>query len=176
MKKSVFAGLIAASMAAAVSIPAVYAGYGEGDGCREGRTAMRYHDMHKHGPGGKMDREAQAERQFDRMAERLNLSEEQKDTLAATRDSSREEMTTLRDKLSENRLAMRELSPADEDFVSRSESLVAEKADLQQQIARIRINEKKAMYDLLNEEQREQMTAMSERRHGEEGKDKPHRF
>ena len=175
MRKSVIAGMLAATVAA-VSVPAVFAGFGDGEGCREGKTAMRHHEMGKKGPHGDRDGEARSERFLERMAERLELSEEQQQSLSSTMQKSRDEMMAAREKLDDNRDAMRELTPADEDFVSKSEALVSEKADLQKEIALIKINERKAVYDLLSEEQREQLTAMNDRRHGDEGKGKPHRF
>lgn len=175
MKKSAIATLLAASVAA-VSVPVVYAGYGDGEGCREGKMSMRHHEMGKKGPHGEMDREAGPERFYERMADRLDLSDEQKQSISAAMETSRDEMTALREKLDENRGAMRELTPADEDFISKSEALVSEKADLQKEIALIKVSERKAVYDVLNEEQREQLTAMNDRRHAHNGKGKPHRY
>lgn len=93
-------------------------------------------------------------RHMERMADRLNLSDEQRQQLKQIHRAARPQMMSIRDAMQDNREALRKLDPAAGDYSQRVESLAAERADLTRQMILHKGRVRSSVYAILTPEQR----------------------
>jgi len=154
MKKSIKTLLIATAISGSVAAGLVYAmPSGSGEHCQHGGRGM---GSGQHG----MD----AESHVNRMAERLDLTTEQRDKVRAIVDKSRPRNRELRDKLSENRKQLQTLTQQG----TAKESEIRKLADNQGKLIADKIVQRSKVQAevnaVLTPEQREKMQQHSEHR------------
>ncbi len=116
------------------------------------------------GPGG-MDG-----RSLLRMADELNLSAEQRDSLQAVIGEFQPSWDGLRERASAGRMKMMGLTPNDPEYASVTEEVSREAAALAGEMVALASDFQARTYDLLNEEQRQRMEELKSER------SKRHRF
>ncbi len=123
----------------------------------------------RHGKHDQRDRKEMMEHRFDHMAERLNLTEKQRDEMRAIFKKGHEERKAQFEKRREDRPEMLSGDPASSDFKSQ----VAAAADKAAESARDRVQAKAdayvAIYQVLNAEQRETWAKMQAERKERKG-------
>lgn len=120
-----------------------------------------------HGKHGKGHGEKHGRRGFDidRMAEKLNLSDEQRASMQAIVDESKPEITALREKMRDNRKQLKELAQTSPFNEAEARKLADAQGDLKADMIVLRMQQRSKMHDILTEEQRMQMKEMREKRH-----------
>ena len=120
-----------------------------------------------HGKHGKGHGEKHGRRGFDidRMAEKLNLNDEQRASMQTIVEQSKPEISALREKMRENRKLLKELahkSPFNEAEVRK---LANAQGDLKAEMIVLRMQQRSKISEVLTEEQRAQMKEMREKKH-----------
>lgn len=105
-----------------------------------------------------------------RMADELNLSEEQRSSLEAVIGEFQPSWDELRKRVSAGRMKMMTLNPNDPEYASVTEELSREAAALAGEMVTLTSNFQARTYDLLNEEQRQRVEQFKSER------SKGHRF
>jgi len=104
---------------------------------------------------------------FERMTERLNLSEEQTKQVRTIRDNYRPQISTLADKMRDNRQQLRELMHGDTINQDKVKELAQVMGDLKTDKIILRAEMKAEIHKVLTKEQREEMKEWKGRRgHG----------
>ena len=120
------------------------------------------------GPGPGKDKGGDSAQHFERMAERLSLSEEQQASWRALHESGREEAMAERQRARE---IQRELQAMRGDFDrARASELADELGAIEARQALRRAEHQAAIYQMLEPEQRERWDAAAERRQDKAGK------
>ena len=157
MKVSLISGLLISSMALAVPQPETDSKDGA-RGCHHGKHA------------GMMGQGIKGEGRFlDRMADRLELSPEQRSSVKAALEKSKPQMTAIKEKMRTNRKALRELGRDGSDD-SRVQALARERGDLVASLVIERSKIRSDIQQILTDTQREQIKQMrSKHRHDGHG-------
>jgi len=114
------------------------------------------------------------DRNGQRMAEQLNLSDQQQDQVKQIRSESREGGKSIHEAMQLNRDAMRKLNPGSADYNAQVATLADEKAVLVKQMVMHRSEPRAQLYAILTPEQREKSASLeSQFRKG--GKDRGER-
>ncbi len=132
MRKTTLAGLgLAAIATAVVAVPAL-AGAARCEFGGPGKHGAERHHGRHHGPmfGGHMP----SERMVQRMAEMLELSDEQRDRAFAAVDSARPGLRSLGLELRDNHRALHELQPGTPDYRERVAELAARQGELMERM------------------------------------------
>lgn len=101
----------------------------------------------------------------DRLAEKLNLSDDQRSQMKVIIEESKPQISALREKMRENRKQLRELSqktPFNETDVRK---LAEAQGDVKAEMIVLRMQQRSQIQALLTEEQRVQMKEMREKKH-----------
>ena len=153
MKISLIGGLLISSIAVAVPQPDTDSKDGA-RGCHHGKHA------------GMMGQGIKGEGRFlDRMADRLELTTEQRSSVKAALEKSKPQMTAIKEKMRTNRKALRELGRDGSDD-SRVQALARERGDLVASLVIERSKIRSDIQQILTDKQREQMKQMrSKHRH-----------
>ena len=108
------------------------------------------------------------ERMLERIADRLDLSEQQQTDIRASFGKDADEMNTLRQQMNDNRMALFALDPRSPDFIAKHGELAAGQAALMQQMMQLRASRKAEIASLLTEDQYTDWREMREKfgRHG----------
>ncbi|MCB1755856.1 MAG: Spy/CpxP family protein refolding chaperone [Gammaproteobacteria bacterium] len=154
-RKTVIAAILAT--ATIVALPVISHAGNRGDCERPGHT------MHRDGGMGKQGGMMQ-ERGFNRMAKKLDLSDEQKNRIEEILTGNRENSADIREQLMENRKAMRDLDPGAADYDAKVEELAASGSELHKQMTLERASMRKQINEVLNDEQRDKMSSFQEKR------------
>ena len=159
MKISLIGGLLISSMALAVPQPDTDSKDGA-RGCHHGKHA------------GMMGQGIKGEGHFlDRMADRLELTTEQRLSVKAALEKSKPQMTAIKEKMRTNRKALRELGRDGGDD-SRVQALARERGDLVASLVIERSKIRSDIQEILTDTQREQMKQMRwKHRHDAHGHD-----
>jgi Spy/CpxP family protein refolding chaperone len=153
MKISLIGGLLISSIAVAVPQPDTDSKDGA-RGCHHG-----VHGMMKQGRKGEG-------RFLDRMADRLQLTTEQRSSVKTVLEKSKPQMTAIKEKMRTNRKALRELGRDGSDD-SRVQALARERGDLVANLVIERSKIRSDIQQILTDTQREQMKQMrSKHKHG----------
>jgi Spy/CpxP family protein refolding chaperone len=154
MKISLISGLLISSMALAVPQSDTDSKDGA-HGCNHGKHA----GMMGHGMKG--------EGYFlDRMADRLELTTEQRSSVKAALEKSKPQMTAIKEKMRTNRKALRELGRDGSSDDNRLQALARERGDLVANLVIQRSKIRSDIQQILTDQQREQMKQMrSKHRH-----------
>jgi len=102
-------------------------------------------------------------RHFDRMADRLDLTEEQRDQVKELMSAKRDQMKDMRKENKESRKAFAQLNPNDANYeaeVQRFAELAASKASA---MVKMRAEQRQEMSKILNEEQMEEYAEMKQK-------------
>ena len=120
-----------------------------------------------HGKHGKGYGEKHGRRGFDidRMAEKLNLSDEQRTSMQAIIDESKPEITALREKMRETRKQLKQLAHTNPYNEAEVRKLADAQGDLKAEMIVLRMQQRSKISNVLTEEQRTQMKEMREKRH-----------
>jgi Spy/CpxP family protein refolding chaperone len=147
MKISLIGGLLISSMALAAPQPDADSKDGA-RGCHHGAHA------------GIMKQGIKGEGRFlDRMADRLELTKEQRSSVKAALEKSKPQMTAIKEKMRTNRKALRELGRDGSDD-SRVQALARERGDLVANLVIERSKIRSDIQQILTDTQREQMKQM----------------
>ena len=145
MKKSfktlLAAALVAVTLGLAGQVAAMPYGGGPG-GCMRGNQQM--------GPGGRGFN-------LERMSNRLNLTEEQRNQVQAIVDGNSEQMTDLRTRMQQNRETMRQLVQQTPFAEEKVRKLADEQGDLKADMIVLRAQQRSKINAILTDEQRAQM-------------------
>ena len=154
MKISLISGLLISSMALAVPQPETDAKDGA-RGCHHGKHV------------GMMGQGMKGEGRFlDRLADRLELSTEQRSSVKAALEKSKPQMTAIKEKMRTNHKALRELGRDGSSDDNRLQALARERGDLVANLVIERSKIRSDIQQILTEKQREQMKQMrSKHRH-----------
>ena len=106
---------------------------------------------------------------FERMTERLNLSEGQTKQVRSIRDNFRPKITTLADKMRDNRKQLREVMHEDTIDQGKVKQLAQVIGDLKTDKIILRAEMKAKMHKVLTKEQREEMKEWKGRRDYDHG-------
>jgi Spy/CpxP family protein refolding chaperone len=157
MKISLIGGLLISSIALAAPQPDVDSKDGA-RGCHHGAHA------------GMMKQGIKGEGRFlDRMADRLELTTEQRSSVKTVLEKSKPQMTAIKEKMRTNRKALRELGRDGSDD-SRVQALARERGDLVANLVIERSKIRSDIQQILTDTQREQMKQMrSKHKHGGHG-------
>jgi Spy/CpxP family protein refolding chaperone len=157
MKISLISGLLISSMALAVPQPDT----------DSKDSAHCHHGKH----AGMMGQGTRGEGRFlDRLADRLELSTEQRSSVQAVLEKSKPQMTAIKEKMRTNRKALRELGGDSSSDDNRLQELARERGDLVASMVIERSKIRGDIQQILTEKQREQMKQMrSKHRHGGHG-------
>lgn len=99
---------------------------------------------------------------IEHLADRLDVSDEQRDALRRIADEQRPRMRSLHDRLRENHRALRDLDPAATDYAAGVESLAQQQGELAAEMVRARSDMRQAVHGVLTPEQREQARQLRE--------------
>ncbi|SHL37732.1 LTXXQ motif family protein [Nitrosospira sp. Nsp11] len=158
-KISLIGGLLISSIAVAVPQPDTDSKDGA-RGCHHGKHAKMM------GQGIKGEG-----RLLDRMADRLELTTEQRSSVKAALEKSKLQMTAIKEKMRTNRKALRELGRDGSDD-SRVQALARERGDLVASLVIERSKIRSDIHQILTDTQREQMKQMRwKHRHDGHGHD-----
>ena len=147
MKVSLIGGLLISSMAFAVPQSDTDSKDGA-RGCHHGKHA------------GMMGQGIKGEGRFlDRMADRLELTTEQRSSVKAALEKSKPQMTAIKEKMRTNRKALRELGRDGSDD-SRVQALARERGDLVASLVIERSKIRSDIQQILTDTQQEQMKQM----------------
>lgn len=153
LTKSLVAGVVLASSVGLVTVVAAMPS-GDGPGC--GRSGHHMgHGRHSGGHGLKLER----------LADRVNATDEQRAAIRAIADGSRQQMTNLRDEIRANRGQLKELTrqtPLDEAAVR---SVADKQGELKAEMIVMRARERSEMKAVLTDEQRAELDEMRGRKH-----------
>ena len=151
--KSILVATLLASSAGLVTMASAKP-FSDGPGC--GRSS--HHEgkgQHDRGKG----------HHLERMARRLNMTDEQRAEFATVMEGSREQMTGLRDEMRTNRAKIRDLvSQADFDEAA-IRGIAGQQGDLEAEMIVLRARQRSEMQALLTDEQRTQLAEMREGKH-----------
>jgi Spy/CpxP family protein refolding chaperone len=147
MKISLIGGLLVSSIALAAPQPDADS-KDSARGCRHGAHAR----MMGHGMKGEG-------RFLDRMADRLQLTTEQRSSVKTVLEKSKPQMTAIKEKMRTNRKALRELGRDGSDD-SRVQALARERGDLVANLVIERSKIRSDIQQILTDTQREQMKQM----------------
>jgi len=100
---------------------------------------------------------------FERMAEALELTDEQRRQFKQIHRKARPKLQEIGDAMQDNREALHRLSPADEDYAGQVERLAREQGKLVARMIRVRSRVRAEVYAILTPEQREKAKEL--RRH-----------
>lgn len=141
-KNLIIGGLAAGTLSLGAAQWAI-ASPGERGDCYGGRHAHRMsHD---------------GDQRFERMADRLDLTDEQRKSVRAMLDQSRPQMRELDDKLRANRQALRDLADSDQVDEKQLRKIAKEQGELHSQMIVQRTQMHQQIRKVLTEEQREQL-------------------
>jgi len=116
------------------------------------RGFERHHAEDREGHG---DRSEMRHERFERMAEVLDLSDQQRQQIRAIIDSSRQTAEPLREQLHENRQALREAGRADTVDEAKIRALATESGKLQGELAIHRVHTRQQLRAQLTAEQQQ---------------------
>lgn len=128
-----------------------YRGKHQGKYCKHGDHKMGHH---KRG----------MEYRMQRMMRHIDLSDEQKSKVSAVFDQHRTQFNSLRSEMKSNRMALRENMHTDTQDMAVIEELAKKQGELKTQKILIKAKMKSAIYKILNNEQREKMEDIRDRR------------
>ncbi|ATX82486.1 protein refolding chaperone Spy/CpxP family [Mariprofundus ferrinatatus] len=114
------------------------------------------------GPGG----EKSMERRVERMAEKLDLSDSQRNQFKQIHEENRAEGRALHDAMHKNRQALRSLDPSAKDYSKQVARLASEKAELTRQMVIHRSEVRAEVHAMLTPEQQEKARQMKMDRKG----------
>ena len=114
------------------------------------------------GPGG----EGNMERRTDRMAERLDLSDTQRDQFKQIHEQNRGEGQAIHEAMQKNRDALHQLDPSAKDYAKQVATLANEKAELVKQMVVHKSEVRSEIHAMLTPEQREKASQMQMKRQG----------
>lgn len=153
LTKSLVAGAVLASSIGLVTVVAAMPS-GDGPGC--GRSGHHMgHGRHFGGYGSKLER----------LADHLNVTDEQRAAIRAITDDSRQQMAELRDEMRANRGQLKGLTrqtPLDEAAVR---SVAVKQGDLKAEMIVMRARQRSEMKAILTDEQRAELGEIRERKH-----------
>ena len=154
-----FKALIATFALASIQLGAVGA---QAEGLSEGKrvASERPHNGGFKGPRGFRRPGGMDGRGLLRMADELNLSEEQRTSLQAVIGEFQPSWDGLRKRASAGRMKMMALNPNDPEYTSVTEELSREAAALAGEMVTLTSNFQARTYDLLNEEQRQRVAEL----------------
>ena len=104
------------------------------------------------------------EYRMQRMMRHLDLSDEQTSKVKTVFESYREQLSSLRSKMKDNRMALRENMHADTQDTAVIETLAKKQGELKTQKILIKAKIKSAINKILNKEQREKMKTIRAKR------------
>jgi Spy/CpxP family protein refolding chaperone len=158
MKISLIGGLLISSIALAAPQPDTDSKDGV-RGCHHGKHA------------GMMGQGIKGEGRFlDRMADRLELTTEQRSSVKAALEKSKPQMTAIKEKMRTNRKALRELGGDGNSDDNKVQALARERGDLVASLVIERSKIRSDIQQILTDKQREQMKQMrSKHRHDRHG-------
>lgn len=130
---------------------------GEHKDCDKGR----HHDQH--------DRKEMMKERFDHMAERLNLTNDQRDEMRAIFKKGHEARKAQFDKKRENRPKMFSGDPTSSDFQSKVQAAADKAAESARERVQARAEGYTAIYKVLNADQRETWAEMQAEREAKRG-------
>lgn len=145
MNSTVKTVLIAATLIGSVAATAAHAGKGSG--------------KEHHGQRG-----FDSEQRINRMADRLELSTEQRDKVRAIADKSRPALRTVHDKMRDNRQAMRVLMQQEKPTEAEVRKLADVRGKLVAEMTVLRARMKSDIHAVLTPEQRDKLKQHSEQR------------
>lgn len=151
--KSVLAAtLIASSVGLTTMVSAMP--FGDGPGCGRG--------SHHMGPG---ERVGERGPKLERLAHRLNMTDEQRAEIEAIRSGSQKQMVELREKIRANRDQIRELIRQPDFDEAAIRSVADEQGDFKADMIVLRARQRSGMRAVLTDEQRDQLDEMPKRKH-----------
>lgn len=109
-------------------------------------------------PGGSQG----GDRSGQRMAEQLNLSDQQQQQVKKIRSESREQGKSIHEAMRQNRDAMNKLNPGSKDYSAAVAKLADEKAELVKQMMMHRSESRVQVYAILTPEQREKSATLKQ--------------
>lgn len=157
MKKSMKTILVPLVSVSLLGIAASSYAYGGGCDYRGGGKGMYGNKFDRMGGPGEGMR-------IERLAQRLDLTDEQQAQVKEIKDASWEKHQALREKMQNNREAMREAIESDNTASIRS--LADQKGDLIAEMSVLRANDRSKIKAVLTPEQQEEFADMKKRRFG----------
>ncbi|WP_241696998.1 Spy/CpxP family protein refolding chaperone [Mariprofundus sp. KV] len=115
---------------------------------------------------GGPDGERNMDRRAERMAEKLNLSDTQRDQFKQIHEQGRGEGQAIHEAMQKNRDALHKLDPSAKDYAKQVARLANEKAELVKQMVVHRSEVRAEVHAMLTPEQREKATQMRMERKG----------
>jgi Spy/CpxP family protein refolding chaperone len=127
--------------------------FADGPGCgRAGHHMMQGKHDGRRGPN------------LERLADRLDMTEQQRAEVKAILDDSRQQMVKLREQIRENRTQLRELTGQDEFDEAAVRSIADNQGDLKAETIVLRARQRHEMKAVLTDEQRVQLDEMWKRK------------
>lgn len=164
-KISLIGGLLASGIALANPAPdaATAPAADKPHACHQGKHGKHRGHHHHHGHGGEFF--------LERMADKLELTPEQRTSINAVVEKSKPRMAGIREKMGENRKALRELSRDGKIDMARVEALAREKGTLVADMTIERTRMRGDIRAILTDAQREKLKQIREQ-HRKEHHDK----
>lgn len=106
------------------------------------------------------------QKRFDRMAEKLGLSAEQKTQLKALKENTKNEVKPLRTEKRELRKELRQLDPAAADYSAKLADIANRKAEIARQMTVIKGNKHQKIAQILTPEQLAKFKEMQSKHRG----------
>ena len=148
LTKSLLAMTLVVSSVGLVSVVSAMP-FGDGPGCGRGGDHMM--------PG---KRDGGRGPNLARLADRLNMTEQQRAEVEAVLDESRQRMVKLREQMRENRVQLRELSGKTDFDEAAVRSIADKQGDLKAETIVLRARQRHATKAVLTDEQRAQLDEM----------------
>ncbi|WP_027858735.1 Spy/CpxP family protein refolding chaperone [Marinobacterium jannaschii] len=108
-------------------------------------------------------------RYFDRMAEKLDLTTEQRDQVKELMSANKEQMQTLHKEHKESRQAFYQLNPNDANYAAEVERYAEQAARHAGEMVKMRASQREEMSKLLTEEQMTKLASMREKWQSKDG-------
>lgn len=156
IKNTLLAALLVSSVL--VTLPATSIA---GENCNrdhDGEQMSRSKGAHKGGHQGHKN----ASHRIDRMADKLDLTDEQKSEIQLIMDGNREAKESMREQMTENRQSLRALDTASADYDANVKAIAATLASLEEEKLISRSNARRDIEAVLTTEQKAEMAKMSD--------------
>lgn len=122
-----------------------------------------HHGKHSGMKGGGTDRAEKGEKFLDRMADRLQLTSEQRSSVQAVLQKSQPQRVSLKEKMQANRKALKELARSGKNDSSQIAALAQERGQLVADMIVQRSKVRGEIQQILTDAQRDQFNQMRER-------------
>jgi len=152
LTKSLLAMTLVVSSVGLVTVVSAMS-FADGAGCGRAGHYMA-HSKHDRGRGPNLER----------LADRLDMTEQQRAEIKAMLDDSRQQMANLREQMRENRIQLRDLAGKTDFDETAVRSIADEQGDLKAETIVLRARQRHEMKAVLTDEQRVQLDEMWKRK------------